>query len=333
MKLDNKQSFLSFCFVSEGAPTKKFRATKIAGLTAVMLLVITLSLGCVNLAKAQYSADAYTVGLWHLDEVKPADYMEITPDAMGYNNGILGGETHPTLVEGKFGKALSFDVTSFVYVPISFLVGFPPTPEPIYIPISPNLDIQKELKIEAWINVQAFTNATYNNIVVKCMRTDPGVENVTRVFGLAVKQSVEQNGSGVLSGCVSTDSGGFNEIVTSEPVISLNQWMNVAFTRTSTGMHLYMNGEEQNVKAIYGVQNPTGSIINGTEVYIGHDSDVIIDEVKISDLAPEKQVVSSQIDIGNNLLIAVVIGVVVFATAWVLRKAIQMWVIYSKSRN
>lgn len=308
------------------------RATKTAGLMAVMLLVITLSLGCVNLAKAQYSADASTVGLWHLDEVKPNDYMEITPDAMGYNNGILGGETHPILVEGKFGKALSFDATSFVYVPISFLVGFPPTPEPIYIPVSPNLNIQKELKIEAWINVQAFTNATYNNIVVKCMRTDPGVENVTRVFGLAVKPSLEQNGSGVLSGCVFTDSGGFNEIVTSEPVISLNQWMNVAFTRTATGMHLYVNGEEQNVKAICGVQNPAGSIINGTEVYIGHDSKVIIDEAKISDLAPE-QVVSSQIDVGNNLLLAVVIGVVVFATAWVLRKAIQMWVIYSKSRD
>jgi len=316
VKLDNRQSVLSFRFVS-------------------MLLVITLSLVFVNLAKAQYSADAYTVGLWHLDEVKPDGYMEITPDAMGYNHGTLGGEIPPALVEGKFGKALSFDVSSFVYVPISFLVGFPPTPEPIYIPVSPSLDISKELKIEAWINVRAFTNASYNNIVVKCMRTDPQVESITRVFGLAVKPSLEQNGigipQGVLSGCVFTDSGGFNEIVTTEPVISLNQWTNVAFTRTSTGMHLYVNGEEKNVKAIQGVQNPVGSIINGTELYIGHDSEVIIDEVKISDLAPEKKVVSSQIDIGHNLLVAVVIAVVAFATAWVLRKAIQMWVIHSKS--
>jgi hypothetical protein len=313
MKHDNKQSVLSFRFVS-------------------MLLVITLSIAFVNLAEAQYSADAYTVGLWHLDEVKPDGYMEVTPDETGYNHGTLGGVTHPVLVEGKFGKALSFDVSSFVYVPISFLVGFPPTPEPIYIHVSPSLDIQKELKIEAWINVQAFTDATYNNIVVKCMRTDPQWESLTRVFGLAVKPSLEQNGVGVLSGCVFTDSGGFNEIVTTEPVISLNQWINVAFTRTSTGMHLYVNGEEQNVKAICGVQNPVGSIINGTEVYIGHDAEVIIDEVRISDLAPEK-VVAAQIDIGNNLLIAIVIAVLAFATAWVLRKAIQMWVIYSKSRN
>jgi hypothetical protein len=136
----------------------------------------------------------------------------------------------------------------------------------------------------------------------------------------------------VLSGCVYTDSSGFNEILTTESVIPLNQWLNVAFTRTSTGMHLYVDGEEQDVTAIEGVQNPAGSIINGTEVYIGHDSEIIIDEAKITDLAPENLVVA-QIDIGNNLLIAIVVAVVVFATAWVLRKAIQMWVIYSKSRN
>jgi hypothetical protein len=313
MKDDNNRRVRSFRFVS----------------AAVMLLVV-LTVGCVNFAEAQSSADAYTVGLWHFDEVKPDGYMEVTPDAVGYNQGTLGGEVHPRLVEGKFGKALSFDVSSFVYVPISFLVGFPPTPEPIYIPISPSLNIQKELKIEAWINVQAFTNASYNNIIVKCTRADPGYENVTRVFGLAVKPSAEHDGGGVLSGCVYTDESGFNEIVTTDTVVSLNQWINVAFTRTSTGMHLYVNGEEQNVKVAEGVQNPAGSIINGTEVYIGHDSDVIIDEAKISDLAPE-EVVSSQIDIGNNMLIAVVVGVVVFAAAWVLRKAIQMWVIYSKS--
>jgi hypothetical protein len=309
---------------------KEKKPTKTAGLALVMLLAVTLNLGFVNIPKAQCT-DAQTVGLWHLDEILPNDYMEITPDAMGINHGTIGGE--PALVDGKFDKALDFSQGSFVYVPIAFLVGFPPTPQPIYIPVSTNLDIQKELKIDAWINVKAFTNATYNNIVVKVTRTGAEIEDVTRVFGLAIKPSPEQNGAGVLSGCVFTDSGGFNEILTTEPVVSLNRWINVAFTRTSTGMHLYVNGEEQDVEAISGVQNPQGSIINGTEVYIGHDSEVTIDEVKISDLAPEQQFLSSQIDIGNNLLIAIVIAVVVFATAWVLRKFIQTWVIYSKSRN
>ena len=310
MKLNNKQSVLSSNLVA-------------------ILMAIAVSGVFFNFPICQ-CANAQTVGLWHLDELTPSDYMVTTPDAAGYNHGTVGGE--PSLVEGKFDKALDFSQGSFVYVPIRFLVGFPPTPEPTYIPISPNLDIQKELKIEVWINVKEFTDATYNNIVVKVTRTGPEIEDVTRVFGLAVKPSPEQDGKGVLSGCVFTDSSGFNEILTIEPVVSLNQWMNVAFTRTSTGMHLYVNGEEQNVKAIEGVQNPVGSIINGTEVYIGHDSEVIIDEVKISDLDPE-EVLSAQIDIGNNTLIAIVVAVVVFATAWVLRKLIQTWVIYSKSRN
>jgi len=312
MKHNKKQSILSPHFVS-------------------ILTVIALTGVLVNVPIGQ-CANAQTVGYWHLDELEPNDYMVTTPDAGGYNHGTVGGEPAPTLVEGKFDKALDFSQGSFVYVPIRFLVGFPPTPEPTYIPVSTNLDIQKELKIEAWINVKAFTNASYNNIVVKVTRTGPEVEDVTRVFGLAVKPSPEQNEKGVLSGCVFTDSSRFNEILTTEPVVSLNQWINVAFTRTSTGMHLYVNGEEQTVKTIEGVQNPMGSIINGTEVYIGHDSEVIIDEVKISDLAPE-EVLSAQIDIGNNTLIAIIIAVVVFATAWVLRKFIQTWVIYAKTRN
>jgi hypothetical protein len=128
-----------------------------------------------------------------------------------------------------------------------------------------------------------------------------------------------------------TDTGGFNEIETTEPVISLNQWTHVAFTRTAAGMHLYVNGYEKTVKAIHGVQNPAGSILNGSEIYFGHDSKAVIDEVHISNLASESQAVSAQIDIGPNLLVAVIVVSVVFAAAWFLRRAIQMWVIHLKS--
>jgi hypothetical protein len=275
--------------------------------------------------------------LWHLDEVIPDGYREITPDATGNNPGTLvGAPTTPMLVEGKFNKALNFDGNSSVYVPIRFLVGFPPSPQPIYIPISTSLDAPKEIKIEAWINVYGFKNVTYNNMVVKCTRTDASWQNVTRIYGIAVKAGLPQNGctvpTGALSGYVFTDTGGFSEIVTTEPVVPLNEWIHVAFTRSlATGMHIYVNGVEQNVKAIYGTQNPTGSIINGTELYFGHDAEVTIDEVSISNLAPESQAVLSQIDIGPNLLVAVIVVAVIFATAWLLRRAIQMWVIRSRA--
>ena len=92
-----------------------------------------------------------------------------------------------------------------------------------------------------------------------------------------------------------------------------------------------VNGAEQPVKAIYGTQNPKGKIINGTEVYFGHDAVVTIDEIQISDLAPETQTVTAQVDIGPNLLIAVIAVSVIFAVAWILRRAIQTWMIHSKS--
>jgi hypothetical protein len=88
-------------------------------------------------------------------------------------------------------------------------------------------------------------------------------------------------------------------------------------------MHLYVNGYEQTVKAIHGTQNPQGSICNGTEVYFGHDSKVIIDEVKISDLG-QVEVSEAAIDIGPNLMIVIIVVSAIFAIAWLLRRAIQL---------
>jgi hypothetical protein len=302
----------------------------------ILTILVSSVFSVTHFAFAGAQGSGKTVGLWHLDEVVPAEYREVTPDATGMNPGTLvHAPTDPLLVEGKFGKALRFDGQNGVYVPIRFLVGFPPSPQPIYIPISTSLDVQEELRIEAWINVQAFKDVTYNNIVVKCTRTDASSENTTRVYGLAVKAGLPQNGHavpvGALSGCVFTDSGGFNEIVTTEPVVPLNQWIHVAFARSlATGMHLYVNGVKQNVKALYGTQNPTGKIINGTEVYFGHDSKAAIDEIQISDLAPEKQTTLAQIDIGPNMLVALIVVTVIMAVALVLRRAIQMWAIHSR---
>jgi uncharacterized protein (UPF0333 family) len=322
-----------------GNRMEKVASKAVTVLMLALLLTVMLSMAFMASVNAQDSVDSSTVGLWHLDEVLPDDYREITPDAAGKNPGTLvATPTAPVLVEGKFDKAMQFDGNNGVYVPIRFLVGFPPSPQPIYIPISTSLDIPKEIKIEAWINVQGFKNVTYNNIVVKCTRTDATSESVTRIYGIAVKAGLPQNGytvpTGALSGYVYTDTEGLNEIVTTEPVVPLNEWIHVAFTRSlTTGMHLYVNGVEQSVKTIYGTQNPTGSIINGTEVYFGHDAEVTMDEVRISNLAPESQTVAAQIDIGPNLLVAVIVVSLIFAVAWLLRRAIQTWIIRSRSPN
>jgi hypothetical protein len=322
---------------SREARPKKARSKTATLLMLTLLLTSLLSAAFSASAKAQDSGGSHTVGLWHLDEILPDGYNEVTPDATGQNPGTLvHAPDYPALVEGKFDKAMKFDGSNGVYVPIRFLVGFPPSPQPIYVPISTSLDISKEVKVEAWINVQGFKNVTYNNIVVKCTRADATSENVTRIYGIAVKAGIPENGyavpTGALSGYVYTDMDGFNEIVTTEPVVPLNEWIHVAFTRSlATGMHLYVNGVEQTVKAIYGKQTPAGSMINGTEVYFGHDAEVAIDEIRISDLAPETPTALAQVDIGPNLLAAVVAVALIFATAWLLRRAIQTWVIRSRS--
>ena len=72
--------------------------------------------------------------------------------------------------------------------------------------------------------------------------------------------------------------------------------------------------------------------MNGTEVYFGHDAKIVLDEVSMIDLAPEvENEMLAAIDIGPNLLAATVAVAIIFAVAWLLRRAIQMRVIHSRS--
>jgi parallel beta-helix repeat protein len=221
------------------------------------------------------SAKEGVVSLWHFDEVKP-NY--VTVDALGRNNGILGLDYEnitftPSLVEGRFGNALSFDGSAYVYVPAS-----------------PSLEIRNEITIDAWIYINEFKNVTYNNVAVQSVRED--VNYPKRIVGLAVNgvepENITSPPVGALRGFVVTDTEGFNEIVTTEPVIHLHEWTHVVFTRSLTsGMHLYVNGEEKVVRVTEGTQNPTGPIKRSTYLYIGHDSNAVIDELSISNIAAQ----------------------------------------------
>jgi hypothetical protein len=300
-------------------------------LTLCLMVATILSPILLTTVKAQ---SAVAVGEWALDEVKPSGSTTITVDSTGVNTAILAGKPEPTLVDGKFDKAIQFNGDNAIYVPIKFVIGFPPMPEPMYLPISPNLDIQKYIEIDAWINVPGYKNATYNNIIVKCNHPDQACawQNATRVLGLALRAGTPSNGEeyvkGALSGFIMTENGGFNEIVTTQP-ITLNEWTNVQFTRTTTGMHLYIDGKEQTVKVLQGSQNPAGNILNGTEYYFGHDSLATIDNVKITDLAPASAT-ENAFDIGPNMVIVIIFVSLIFAVAWLLRRAIQLWIIKPK---
>jgi parallel beta-helix repeat protein len=211
------------------------------------------------------------VASWSFDTINSNG---ITPDSTGKNPVTLGPKTPnklftPIVSEGKFGAALGFDGHSYVNVPPSL-----------------SLEIPGEATLDAWINVQSFKDGVaYNNIFVECARTINATP--TRTFGLAINGEAPKNASspqvGALRGYVFTNNGVFNEIVTKEPVVAFNNWIHVVFTRSlATGMHIYVNGQEQTIYTTYGEANPTGVISRQNEIYIGHDSISTIDELKIS---------------------------------------------------
>jgi hypothetical protein len=212
------------------------------------------------------------VASWPFDEV---DTYGITSDTTDKNPAVLGPEVGnnsctPQLVIGKLEQALSFNGAYYATVPPS-----------------PSIETLDELTIDAWVNVQSIKNATYNNIFVEACRTTAAVP--IRTLGFAVNGEAPQNDSspplGALRACVYTTSAGFNEIDTVDP-IPLNQWVHVVFTRSAiTGMHIYVDEKEMAVRVSAGVDNPSGLIQRQTETYIGHDADIIIDNLMVSNFA------------------------------------------------
>ena len=98
---------------------EKVASKAVTALMLALLLTVMLSMAFMASVNAQDSVDSSTVGLWHLDEILPDGYREITPDATGKNPGTLvATPTAPVLVEGKFDKAMQFDGNNGVYVPI-----------------------------------------------------------------------------------------------------------------------------------------------------------------------------------------------------------------------
>jgi parallel beta-helix repeat protein len=210
------------------------------------------------------------VASWSFDKV---DSNGVTPDATGQNPAVLGSTNgnksfNPTLVDGEDGKALQFNGEAYVNVRVA-----------------PSMETLNELTIDAWVNVQSFKeNVAYNNIIVEVVRTTDATP--TRTLGLATNGEEPQNASspvvGALRAYVYTKNEGFNEIATTQPV-PLNQWIHVVFTRSLTsGMHIFVNGQEQAVTVTTGVANPSGVIMRQNEIYVGHDAVFIIDELKIS---------------------------------------------------
>jgi len=210
------------------------------------------------------------VASWSFDKV---DSNGVTPDETGQNPAVLGSTNgnksfNPELVDGEFGKALRFNGEAYVNVRVA-----------------PSMETLNDLTIDTWVNVQSFkADVAYNNIIVEVVRTTDATP--TRTLGLAINGEEPQNTSspvvGALRAYVFTQNEGFNEIATTQ-TIPLNQWIHIVFTRSlTTGMHIYVDGQEQAVTVTAGIANPLGAIMRQNEIYVGHDAICTIDELKIS---------------------------------------------------
>jgi len=214
------------------------------------------------------------VASWSFDSV---DAGLATPDQTGNNPAVLGSMTKvynytPAVVPGKFGNAFRFDGNTFAAVNTS-----------------PTLETPNDVTIDAWINIPTIKNVSYNNILIEAVRIPTTVYPV-RTLGVAVNGETPSNASspplGALRAYVATSSG-LNEIDTKQ-MLPFNTWVHVVFVRsTTTGMHLYVNGEEQEVTVAAGTVNPTGPILKPTDIYIGHDSMTEIDQLQVSNTAEQ----------------------------------------------
>jgi parallel beta-helix repeat protein len=215
--------------------------------------------------------EAEMVSLWHLDEARQNG---VTPDSRGNNPIILepvGDSYVPVLVEGVKGRAFQFNGSDYAY-----------------LTASPTLDFKSEISVDAWVRTPQFKDVDYNNIFVECMRTPD--KYPTQILGFAINGRAPQNTAkiplGALRGFFLDESGVFNEIVTTQYVVPLNQWVHVTFVRSfATGMHIYVDGVEKSVQVTSGSQNSTSSFAKGTEFYVGHDSFSTIDELSVSTVA------------------------------------------------
>lgn len=217
------------------------------------------------------------VASWSFDTV---DSNGISLDSTGNNPAILGSTTVnksyvPQTVAGHSGKALAFDGQQYIVVPSS-----------------PSLEISGEATVDVWVNVQSYKEIPYNNIIVEALRTTDALP--TRTFGLAINGETPQNDSAPEVGAIRAyvlTSDGLNEIVTAKPVVTLNQWIHVVFIRSLTdGMHIYVDGAEQEVRVTSGSINPQGATLRQTETYIGHDAICTIDELNLSNKAVSVEV-------------------------------------------
>jgi hypothetical protein len=231
------------------------------------------------LTEEPYSADDFTVGLWHFDE---AGGVGTVTDASGNGlHGLVYGEpTRENSTRPGYGRQIDFDKTNdWVRIPVNSLMNFWNTP----------------FTAELWFNMASKPAASY----VLAKRGN----DLTQQFELALG-----SGDVGLIGRV-WDSHGSARTLTSGSMESLNvnQWYHAALCWDGDTLRLYLNGVLKGKTAVSGeirfqATEPLAIGANsfGTSAFHG-----AIDEVRLSNISREAwefHVTRSRLEVSLSVL-------------------------------
>ena len=228
-------------------------------MTAILLTLFLASMSSmvfVTPAKAQYLTDPYTAGLWHFDD----NAQDSSPNA---NHGTVYGATY---VDGKFGKALSFDGVD----------------DYVNIPDNPSLDITDDITLEAWIWIRSFSTSEGLHMYVVGKDTTS-----QRSYGIGVDlvwKYPQKPFFIVFDGTTYKVAWGTTTLAT-------ETWYHImgVFYASTGDLKLYLNGvlEPTEPSTMDSIYSGTADLRIGARQYPGHKSffNGIIDEVRISNIA------------------------------------------------
>jgi hypothetical protein len=220
-------------------------------------------------ALGEYIADANTILLLHMNETSGASVS----DASSYGN--YGTATGTTIVDGRFGKARSFNAAS----------------DNISVPTNVNLK-SSTLTVEAWINNACSDPISCGGQTPFIISTVNGVNASDGGYGLGLDQS-----NRLTFGVRGTNG---NMVATSSSIVPVGAWIHAAAVYTNDGTNstikVYINGK---IEATGSFTNTIVQYTNVSTLYIGDEGDRLgqsyrrffgsIDEVRISKIARSPQ--------------------------------------------
>ncbi|MEK7263930.1 MAG: FG-GAP-like repeat-containing protein [Bacteroidota bacterium] len=203
----------------------------------------------------EYFTDANTVLLLHCNETSGTTAYDSSGNA---NNGTATGTT---IVDGKFGKARSFNGTS----------------DKIVVSDATSLDLSSAFTVEAWIKLNSIPSGsqTYNII-------DKGSSG-NRNYLLAIRQFISGQPTGF--SLATNNSGGEINLNPDFPLVT-SQFYHIALVADGSNLKFYVNGKQIASTVAIGPYSNFGDMgIGFRPIQSDGFFHGLIDEIRISNIA------------------------------------------------